>query len=145
MEESIPLLNMNSIKYFEGYKYLTNTLYTMQLDFAPEVDLITSFGEFRADGWVIIYKDYASDGPSGPTYDTKNSMRGAFVHDFMYQLLRMEMLPKNFRKKADNLLYDMLRQDGMNYFRAQYWFWGLRVGGKGAANPKSSKEVLSAP
>lgn len=137
--------DMKSISYYEGYKYLTADEYTMKVNFAPPKSIKTEFGEFRDDGWIIIYADYASDGPSGPTWDTKNIMRCAFVHDFLYQLLRMQELPKSYRKHADKLYYKISREDGTGWFRAKYQYEALRWKGGSAANPKSIRKRIFAP
>ena len=46
---------------------------------------------------MIVEKDYAWDGPSGPTIDTSNSMRASLVHDVLYQAMREEGLAYEFR------------------------------------------------
>jgi len=82
---------------------------------------------------LTLMKGYACDGPSGPTVDTEDFMRGSFVHDALYQLIREGVLGKSFRKKADKILYRLCREDGMPWFRAQYvyravrWFGGTCV------------------
>lgn len=139
------LIDMREIAYYEGYKYLTGKLYSMKCSFAPEHDVKTEFGEFRADGWLIIYSKYSSDGPSGPTWDTDNIMRCAFVHDFLYQLLRMQKIPKSFRKKADQLYRKIARQDGTGKFRAWYQYRALRWKGRKSASPKSRRKLKYAP
>jgi hypothetical protein len=94
---------------------------------------------------LIVKQGYAWDGPSGPTIDTKNFMRGSLVHDALYQLCREGFLEKNtYRPIADRLLYDLVREDGMNWFRAKYMYWAVRL----AANPmarKQPKVILTAP
>ena len=53
-------------------------------------------------GHLIIKRSYAWDGPSGPTIDTKNFMRGSLVHDALYQLMRHEHLSSDeWRAVAD--------------------------------------------
>jgi len=72
-------------------------------------------------------------------------MRASLVHDVLYQLMRMEKLPRLFRKKADLELYKICRKDGMWYLRAKSWYHGVRIGASSAANPKNAREMITAP
>ncbi len=109
------------------------------IDQATGFPLNTKFMTLYPNGRLLILKGYAWDGPSGPTFDTKNFMRGSLVHDCLYQLMREGMLPQNFRKSADKLLRKMCRQDGMNRFRAWIVYQGVRLGGAGSARPPKTK------
>ena len=91
------------ITYSQGYKY------QLEKDFITEVDLfgesITSpFLELRPDGYLLIRKGYAWDGPSGPAIDTKSFMRGALVHDALYQMMREYGLNRDYRPTADKIM-----------------------------------------
>ena len=46
------------------------------------------FVSFSPYGFMILRKGYAWDGASGPAMDTPSIMRGALVHDGIYQLMR---------------------------------------------------------
>ena len=98
-----------------------------------------------ASGDLCIKKGYAWDGPSGPTIDTKNFMRGSLVHDALYQLLRENELPPTCRKFADLLLKDICRKDGMSWIRAQWVYLGVKLMGKKAASTSCRKEIQYAP
>ena len=91
------------------------------------------------DGELTIKIGYRWDGPSGPTPDTKTFMRGALVHDALYQLIRMNILPKGFRGTADRLLRDICRKDGMNRLRAWWVYSAVRLFAKNAAIPGTQK------
>jgi hypothetical protein len=94
----------------------------------------------------IKYKGgYAWDGPSGPVLDTVENMRGSLIHDALYQLLREEWLPANFREQADAEFRRLCIEDGVNRFRAWTWYYALRVGGNPAASPENAKLVNVAP
>ena len=93
-------------------KYISLKKYKYQLVGDEKVKLTEWFGKFVKNDWVslngnhIIIRDkYNWDGPSGPTVDTKNSMRASLVHDALYQLIRIGQLDKRYRKKADKVLY----------------------------------------
>jgi len=69
------------------------------------------------------FKGYAPDGPSGPTLDTANFMRGSLVHDTLYQLMREGLLNHNLpREAADRILQSLYREDGMLALRA-WWVY----------------------
>ena len=93
------------------------------------------------DGELTIKIGYRWDGPSGPAIDTDNFMRGALVHDALYQLIRMNYLPPAFRKTADRLLKVICRKDGMNRLRAWWVYNAVRMFGKEAARPNSFRPI----
>ncbi len=97
--------------------------------------------EITATGKLIIRKGYAWDGPSGPTIDTKNFMRGALIHDALYQLMREKVLPQSARKRADEILREVCMKDGMSRFRAWYVYRAVRAAGASSAAP----DLLQAP
>jgi hypothetical protein len=108
----------DKIKYRKGYKYQLSETYSVYVGILIncETEWITLF-----NGWLTIRKGYAWDGASGPTFDTKNSMRGSLVHDALYQLLRLGLLSPTFRAKVDDLLHNLCVEDGMFHIRAELW------------------------
>jgi len=76
-------------------------------------------------GILTISAGEGWDGASGPTRDSKKSKRASLTHDMLYRLMRQGHLPKLCRRAADELFYDMLREDGMSQFRA--WIWWRAV------------------
>ncbi len=74
-----------------------------------------------------VYKRYAWDGPSGPTFDTKTFMRGSLFHDALCQLIGEGLLDKKYRKYADQLLRKICLEDGMSKFRAWYVYMAVRT------------------
>lgn len=99
------------------------------------------FMSFDQNGNLTIKQGYSWDGPSGPTIDTKNFMRGSLVHDALYQLMREQVIPQSKRLPADKLLRDICKKDGMWKIRAWWVYWGVRIAAKCAAKP----DLLSAP
>jgi len=97
------------------------------------------------NGHITVRKGYAWDGPSGPTIDTKNFMRGSLIHDALYQLMREGYLNQKYRNQADLELYYACRQDGMSKFRAWYVLKAVQWFAKKAASPTDKKPVLVAP
>lgn len=135
-----------TIKYKKGYKYQLAEDYETEVGVKPGEDVETDFIYLTAAGKILIKKGYAWDGPSGPTIDTKNFMRGSLVHDALYQLMRGEQLDrKTNRAKADDELKRMCLEDGMFKLRAWYVHRGVRIGAGPAADPYSKKETYEAP
>ena len=90
-------------------------------------------------GVLIIKKGYAWDGPSGPTFDTKNFMRGSLVHDALYQLMREGVISRiTYREYADDILKRLCLEDGMSKFRAWYVYKTVRVFGKFTCKPRKN-------
>lgn len=136
---------MSSIKYRKltkaerescngRYKYeLTEEYCRIKIDLGP-ADILRA-------GWIVyhtaisvlktlwIHKGYWWDGPSGPTFDTPDFMRGSLVHDALYQLMREGKLSKKYRKYADKLLVQICKEDGMAWWRRTYVYWAVRAVG----------------
>ena len=75
---------MKYISYKSGYKYQLYEDYAVMIGMIPPDDVVTDYIELNSDGLLTIRKGYAWDGPSGPTIDTLNFMRGSLVHDALY-------------------------------------------------------------
>lgn len=136
---------MKYIAYRQGYKYQLAEDYKVQVAICPENDISTPFLSLDKNGWLYIKAGYAWDGPSGPTYDTKSSMRGSLIHDALYQLMRYDLLPQKDRDLADEELYKACIEDKMWKWRAKMWLRQVKRFAGGAANPKNKKRVYLAP
>lgn len=110
----------------KSYKYQLVDEFKYQISITG-FDANTPFIQLDAEGHLTISKHYAWDGASGPTIDTRNSMRASLVHDALYQLLRMKLLPQSEVIPSDRLFRKMLIKDGMSRFRAGIWYRGLRL------------------
>ncbi len=136
----------DKISYRTGYKYQLAGTYRVQIAIEPEKDIITEYVLLGTTGMLTIMEGYAWDGPSGPTIDTKNFMRGSLVHDALYQLMRERHLNEDtWRAAADNILHALCIEDGMSWLRAWYVLRGVRWFGGSSADPSNEKPVLSAP
>lgn len=136
---------MGIIRYKQGYKYQLAETATFQTFIMTEA-VYRPF--LRADyysGRLTILAGYAWDGPSGPTIDTKSSMRASLVHDALYQLMREGLVSQGSREAVDKLFYKMLLEDGMWRFRAWVWYREVRRHAGGAADPINRKPTLEAP
>ena len=133
------------IKYKQGFKYQLNEDYSLRINILPTDPIETDYLRLGTSGILRIKKGYAWDGASGITFDSKSSMRGALVHDALYQLLRLKLLSQTYRNYADELLRDICIEDGMWKWRANMWYKAVRKFADFAADPKNKKQVLTAP
>ena len=85
-------------------------------------EIETPYIQLLDDGLLKVKAKYAWDGASGPTIDSKSSMRGSLFHDALYQLLRMGAVDLVWRNAADILFHEVCLADGMWKFRADYYF-----------------------
>jgi uncharacterized protein DUF1353 len=137
---------MECISYKKGYKYQLVEEYSTDIPIKPDENIISDYINLSRDGKLVIKKGYAWDGPSGPTWDTLNFMRGSLVHDALYQLMRAEKLDKDkYREPADRLLQKMCQEDGMSSIRAWVVYQGVRLGGEPSADPVNKKPIIRAP
>ena len=85
---------------------------------------------------LVVPEGFESDGASVPRFlwasvsprIDPRTLRGAVVHDFIYR-----NHPDGWiRKEADELFYDLIREEGLSWGKAQKAYWGVRLFG-GAA------------
>lgn len=135
---------MNKIEYKKGYKYQVHsdcvsrtciTGYNINLDYI----------RLEPNGNLTNKKGYAWDGASGPTFDTKSSIRGSAAHDALYQLIRLGYLPPEMRVVADDELARICIEDGMWKLRAKYWETAVHKFGMDNIFPSAERPVLVAP
>lgn len=97
-------------------------------------------------GHLYIQALYAWDGPSGPTVDTPSFMRGSLVHDVLYQMIRLRLLPLDTKEIADQILHDICIEDGMWSVRAKWVLRAVDRYGAGSCVPGSdAEEIKTAP
>lgn len=137
---------MECITYKSGYKYQLKKPYIVVIPIKPESAISSEFVALSTDGTLSIKSGYAWDGPSGPTIDTLNFMRGSLVHDALYQLMRESHLDAStYREIADRLLKEHCIEDGMTSIRAWWVYQGVRLGGGPSADPGRDKPLTQAP
>jgi len=137
---------MECITYKAGYKYQLKEPYVVDVGIQPKEGIETDYLALTVDGILTVKKGYAWDGPSGPTLDTANFMRGSLVHDALYQLMREGHLDGGcHREAADRLLQRLCREDGMSALRAWWVYLGVRFGGGPSVDPANDKPLLRAP
>lgn len=135
--ESTPL------KYCAGYKYQVYAdcwIKTKILGYRIQ----HQFFELYENGMLLVRTGYAWDGASGPTWDTKSSMRSSLGHDVLYQMMREGLLPHEEFHPANEFLRDQSIADGMWKWRADYWFESVEDFGSAYSAVQPDK-VLTAP
>ncbi|MFH1651300.1 MAG: DUF1353 domain-containing protein [Chloroflexota bacterium] len=131
-----------------GYKYQLMDDYTIRIDIKPAQSIEFKFLALSPEGLLTIRKYYAWDGPSGPTIDSRDFMRGSLIHDALYQLMRLSALDHRvYRKRADEILKEVCREDGMNPFRAWYVYLAVHLFASGSARPREEPkaEIICSP
>lgn len=135
---------MKQITYRAGYKYQLARDYTVKVGITPPEQVVTPFICLSPTGVLSVKSGYAWDGPSGPTVDTSNFMRGSLVHDALYQLMRSRELDVGWRETADKELVRICGEDGMSGIRRWWVYRGVRLGGEGSAEWQEEK-LCTAP
>lgn len=123
----------DKIQFRGGYKYSLWEDYRVQIGIRGYVVNHRLF-TLDADGWLTIFADYPWDGCSGPTWDDKSNMRGGLVHDALYEMLRLNLLPHDpCFHLANEELRKILIEDGMWKWRADYYFYAVEKFGNASA------------
>lgn len=133
--------------YRRVYKYKLERAYEMDTPIKPPGRLAVS-GDWvvlESVGRLSIKANYAWDGPSGPTIDSPEFMRGSLVHDALYQLMREDLLDRGFRDAADRLLEAVCREDGMSRFRAAQVYFFVKNFGQHRSFPLPLPPLRRAP
>ena len=137
---------MKIIRYSEGWKYKLEEAYEDVLPIRSLVDIKTAYITLLNNGYFVLKKNYAWDGPSGPAIDSKNFMRPSAVHDALYSLMRDGYLsPEIYKEPADRLLYNMCLEDGMSQIRAWWVYAAVKTFAKRATTPEGKNPILTAP
>jgi hypothetical protein len=137
-------------KYIRYYKvgwrmYQLAETYYQNIQIFPKVPFSDQFISLSKEGVFIIKKGYVWDGSSGPTLQTKSTMRGSLLHDALYECMRKERLAQVHRYQADVIIRDTCIEDGMFKWRAKGWFDALRLCAEPFAEPKNRRKLLTAP
>ena len=133
------------IEYFSGVKYVLAEDAWFLTPFRGYAGG-TSFVNIYPDGWMHIRAGWAWDGASGPTINTKSSMRGSLAHDGVALLMRQGVLPHDTTwEPNDCMLERICVEDKMWPWRARLWrkVLGLVKGSYG--DPKNKRVSKVAP
>jgi hypothetical protein len=137
---------IENIFYKEGYKYQLSSPYSIITNIFPDRPIIHEFFTLTPNGTLQIRSGYAWDGASGPTVDTKSSMRGSLVHDCFCQMLHNKELDYDiYASLIHNLFYRILKEDKMFPIRAWYWHRAVVIARGGDPEHEDDNPELSAP
>jgi len=132
------------IRYRSGYKYQLAEDFAVQSYIYSNETITTEYIRLSKEGYLVVKKGYAWDGPSGLARDTLSFMRASLAHDALYQLFRMGQLSSIWRSSADKLLHTLCLKDGMWKVKAWLAYRTVRKFARGAALPKNIKKVMEA-
>ena len=133
------------MKYRKGYKYQLAEDQVFHTPITPPHNINTEFLHLGTDGVFVIDGGYAWDGPSGLTWDTKNSMTPSLGHDGFFELLRKKELNPLWLDPVNSYLYDCLIANRMSRLRAGIWYRAVDQFADFAADPKNAKKVYEVP
>jgi hypothetical protein len=132
------------LKYVEGFKYqLAKELIVCTGILGQSI--IDDYFQLFPDGTLIVRKGYAWDGASGPTFDTKSSMRASLVHDALCQMMRDGRLSFTFQDQVNELFRQHCIEDGMWEWRAAIWHAAVEFANAGDPSQGPDRKVLEAP
>lgn len=135
------------IKYKDGYRYQLVEDYTIQTPIKPLVTIAKPpYYVLTTDGMLYIRAGFAWDGASGPTFDTKSSMRPSLVHDALCQMMEDRTLDyKAWSPTVHRFFKEMCLEDGMSPWRAWIWHIGVIIGQGGNPDIEDDNPVQTAP
>lgn len=134
------------IYYKTGYKNQLTRDFVVQTKIRlPEDVSIADYIRLTKEGLLIIYRGYAWDGSSGPTWDSKKDKRGSGAHDALTQLMRLGKLPETFKYTMDDLYQDLCLEDKMWELQVKWRRWGLETFGRGSTLYKNRRIEQVAP
>jgi len=131
------------LRYLGGYKYMVCDTFWIMTDVLGYDVRFKNKLRLEPNGKLTITDSFGFDGGSGPTVDTKSSMRATAVHDAGYCLERAGLIPEKERIKFDAMLRDIAIFDGMWRWRAWSWYWAVRKFAFGSARRQERKELLA--
>lgn len=133
------------IRYSEGYKYQLEALYACETPVTGtliEDDLFTIY----ESGLLVIRKGFAWDGASGPTFDSKSSMRASLVHDVFCICMRDGRLSyEKWQDTVNEFFRQQCIEDGMWHWRAGLWHAAVELADAGNPDQGRDRVVLTAP
>jgi hypothetical protein len=97
------------------------------------------------NGKLTIYKGFSWDGASGPTFDTKNSMRPSLFHDCFCLMLRAKMIDYDqWQDTVNQFFKQQCLEEGMWAWRAHLWYLAVEFSDAGGPNQGEDRKTLVA-
>jgi len=142
-------MKLIAYKKLKGYKYQTVGATEFDTPIKPSSKIGNGYITLYPNGKMEIADGYCWDGPSGPTLDRRENMRGSLAHDALYQLMRCGALSSHYRNMADEYFIKICREDGMWAITGWFDYNALRLFGSRAATAtieaEQQEEVFTAP
>lgn len=114
----------NSIEYKSGYKYQLTCDFLVQTPFVG-MPFRADFYELYDDGYLLIHKGYAWDGPTGGL-DTRDTMIGSLAHDCLCQAKNEKQIPMLLKPEIDKYFSIVNERAGMPAWRRWYFYLAVR-------------------
>lgn len=133
------------IAYTAGWQFQLEVPYSIATPIIRDIGTGNNFVKLSPAGLLTIQAGYAWDGPSGPIPASPDFMRGSLVHDALYQLMQTGLLDTQYRGVADDLLYLICIEDGMDKNYAKWVYTAVHTFGGRRADPVFIHPVLWAP
>jgi hypothetical protein len=127
-----------------GGKFNLDQDYQVKIAVRPEFDIQTGLISLDTEGNLLLRSGFSWNGANA-TIDTKTILRGAMVHDALYELMREgELSSSRWRETVDQELRRLCREDGMARVRAGFMYFGVRQFGEKSArtNPGNSEHNM---
>ena len=137
--------NLPSISFTKGWKYQTTDAVRFALPYdqfgsLPEINHPEVYACGGHEPLLLVYRDFLWDGPSGPTYDTDDSMTPSLFHDAMYYMCREGRLDyKVWRPTIDLHFLALNRLAGMAEVRALAWYEAVKNAAEAQAMPQAER------
>jgi hypothetical protein len=140
------LVDIKKIEYKAGYKYQLTKAYAIMTPIIQEEKIVTQWFTLFPDGKLLVEKGYAWDGASGPTFDTKSSMRPSLVHDCFCQLMKERKLSyEKWAGPVNQFFKELCIEDGMGSIRAALWHRAVIIGRGGDPDIVDDNYIQTAP
>lgn len=126
-----------------GYEYQLTEDLTIQTSMHG-FNITTDWIRLTPDGEMTLKKGYAWDGATSFP-DIKSIMTGSAIHDAFYQLMRMGLIPRTFRRLIDQNFVEICAKRGMMEITQAVVFNGVRAFASDAASAQNLKKELVFP
>lgn len=134
---------MRAMRYRGGYDYqLAEDIVFRTTILGQLIDTVRI--RLEPTGLLTVREGYAFDGPTGCVH-RKENMSASCLHDALYQLMRMELLPHRHWRAADYDYARQLRRCGAWGITVKINLAGLKFMGGKYALPKNRKKIYEVP
>jgi len=127
------------------WKYQLIEPFEATVNIMPLDEIKTEFITLRQNGRLTLAQYYAWDGASGLCPDMRCMMRGTLIHDALYQLMRLNLISRRYRKAADQDLKKRILFDGANTLWAGIVYGGVRVFARKGVMPLAEEPIVEVP